>query len=110
MIEQTLEKMKKMKLYGMQHSFRLATETDPLSSLTPDKPIVLLVDSEWDDRPGLRQRHQEKRKGFKPQAKGFSVLKQRACLNFKANEKDEDYSSSLIITYWKTSPTRPLLI
>jgi DNA replication protein DnaC len=50
MIEHPLEKMKKMKLYGMQRSFRHATQTDSLSSLTPDELIGLLVDNEWDDR------------------------------------------------------------
>ena len=50
MNNQTLEKMRKMKLYGMQRSFKHATETQSLGNLTPDELINMLVDSEWDDR------------------------------------------------------------
>ncbi len=46
----TLEKMKKMKLHGMQRSFKHATETQSLSALTPDELVKMLVESEWDDR------------------------------------------------------------
>ena len=47
---QTLEKMRKMKLYGMQRSFRHATETQSLATLTPDELVNMLVENEWDDR------------------------------------------------------------
>jgi DNA replication protein DnaC len=50
MNNQTLEKMKKMKLYGMQRSFKHATENQSLTTLTPDELINMLVESEWDDR------------------------------------------------------------
>ena len=45
-----LNKMQKMKLYGMQRSFKHATENQSLASLTPDELINMLVESEWDDR------------------------------------------------------------
>ncbi|SDA79654.1 DNA replication protein DnaC [Algoriphagus alkaliphilus] len=54
MIQQTLEKMKKMKLYGMSRSFSHATESDSMASLTPDELIALLVENEWDDRQNRR--------------------------------------------------------
>lgn len=50
MIQDILEKMRKMKLYGMSRSFSHATESGSLASLTPDELIALLVENEWDDR------------------------------------------------------------
>ncbi|MBS3914314.1 MAG: IS21-like element helper ATPase IstB [Bacteroidetes bacterium] len=50
MNNQTMERMKKMKLYGMQRSFKHATENQSLATLTPDELVNLLVESEWDDR------------------------------------------------------------
>ncbi|MFZ9661915.1 MAG: IS21-like element helper ATPase IstB [Chitinophagaceae bacterium] len=50
MNNQTLEKMRKMKLYGMQRSFKHATENQSLTTLTPDELVNMLVESEWDDR------------------------------------------------------------
>jgi len=54
MIQETLEKMRKMKLYGMSRSFSHATESGSLASLTPDELISLLVENEWDDRQNRR--------------------------------------------------------
>lgn len=50
MIEQTLEKMRKMKLYGMLRSFKHATQTQSMSGLTADELIHLVVENEWDER------------------------------------------------------------
>lgn len=50
MIEQTLEKMRKMKLYGMVRSFKHATHTQSMAGLTADELIHLLVENEWDER------------------------------------------------------------
>ncbi|OOG71717.1 IS21-like element helper ATPase IstB [Algoriphagus sp. A40] len=50
MIEQTLEKMRKMKLYGMFRSFKHATHTQSMAGLTADELIHLLVENEWDER------------------------------------------------------------
>ena len=50
MIEPTLEKMRKMKLYGMLHSFKHATQTQSMAGLTADELIHLLVENEWDER------------------------------------------------------------
>lgn len=54
MIQETIEKMRKMKLYGMSRSFSYATESGSLASLTPDELISLLVENEWDDRQNRR--------------------------------------------------------
>jgi len=50
MNNQTLEKMKKMKLYGMQRSFKHATVNQTMANLTPDELVSQLIESEWDDR------------------------------------------------------------
>ncbi len=46
----TLEKMKKMKLYGMFRMFKTSVESVRREDLTPDEMAAALVDSEWDDR------------------------------------------------------------
>ena len=46
----TLEKMKKMHMFGMHRSFQTSLETVRDENLTPDEMITLLIDSEWDDR------------------------------------------------------------
>lgn len=50
MNEQTLERMKAMKLYGMVRAFRTSLETRAAEPLTPDELLSILVDCEWDDR------------------------------------------------------------
>ncbi len=48
--EQTLEKMKHMKLYGMQRGLKIALENQSLSDLTADELLHHLIEQEWDDR------------------------------------------------------------
>jgi DNA replication protein DnaC len=50
MNEQTLEKMKKMKLYGMLRNFKQILEGSNMNSLTADELVLQLVESEWEDR------------------------------------------------------------
>ena len=50
MNEQTLDKMKEMKLYGMLRAFRTSLESGRMNDLTSDETVALLVDEEWDDR------------------------------------------------------------
>jgi DNA replication protein DnaC len=50
MNEQTLEKMKRMKLYGMYKNFRSVLEASTTETLTPDELLAQLIDSEWDNR------------------------------------------------------------
>lgn len=50
MNEQTLDQLKKLKLYGMHHSFKNALESQTLNSLTADELIGMLIQSEVDDR------------------------------------------------------------
>lgn len=50
MNEQTLQKMKQMKFYGLAMAFRTSMENGNMSQLTSDEVISMLIDSEWDDR------------------------------------------------------------
>jgi hypothetical protein len=50
MNEQTIEKMKTMKLYGMVRSFRTTLEAGNTEQYTADELLGMLVESEWDDR------------------------------------------------------------
>lgn len=50
MNNETLEKMRQLRLYGMYDAFKTNLETSIKESLTPDQFISLLVASEWDDR------------------------------------------------------------
>lgn len=58
MNEDTLEKMKHLKFYGMARAFSTCLEDGKLSSMTADEMIGFLVTSEWDDRNNRRiERH-----------------------------------------------------
>lgn len=50
MNEQTLEKMKRMKLFGMHRSFSHALDSSSLGRLTADELLSQLIESEWEDR------------------------------------------------------------
>lgn len=47
---ETLEKMRKMKFYGMARAFKMSLEAGKSEEFTPDQMVSLLVESEWDDR------------------------------------------------------------
>lgn len=50
MNEQTMEKMRAMKLHGMVRAFRTSLESDTTEKWTADELVSMLIDSEWDDR------------------------------------------------------------
>jgi DNA replication protein DnaC len=54
MNEQTLQKMKQMKFYGMTTAFRTTIQEGRSSALTADEMVSLLIDAEWDDRNNRR--------------------------------------------------------
>jgi len=54
MNEDTLQKMRQMKFYGMYHTFKTCLENGRNSNYTADELISFLVDSEWDDRNNRR--------------------------------------------------------
>ena len=50
----TLEKLRKMKFFGMFHAFKSSMETGEMNDHTADELLALLVDAEWDDRQNRR--------------------------------------------------------
>lgn len=50
MNEQTIEKMRTMKLYGMVRAFRTSLESGVTEKSTADELLSMLIDSEWDER------------------------------------------------------------
>jgi len=50
MNEETLNKMKKMRLHGMHRNFQTLLETKRTAQLTHDEFIAQLIESEWDER------------------------------------------------------------
>jgi DNA replication protein DnaC len=50
----TLDKMRKMKFFGMFRAFKATLETNQLQSYTADELIANMVEAEWDDRQNRR--------------------------------------------------------
>lgn len=50
MNNETLEKMRRMKLYGMHRVFKTSLETPGQELLTTDEMVAQLIESEWEDR------------------------------------------------------------
>jgi len=54
MNEETLQKMKQMKFYGMARMFQTSIEDGRMATLTSDEMISVIIESEWDDRNNRR--------------------------------------------------------
>lgn len=50
MTQETLDKIKRLKLSGMARAYQTSLENNILSKLSADELITMLVESEWDDR------------------------------------------------------------
>jgi hypothetical protein len=50
MTQETLEKLKKLKLLGMVRAYQTSLESDRLLELSADELLSMLVEAEWDDR------------------------------------------------------------
>lgn len=50
MTQETLEKIKKLRLLGMARAYETSLENDKLLNLSADELIKMLVEAEWDDR------------------------------------------------------------
>jgi hypothetical protein len=46
----TLEKMRKMKFFGMHRAFKTGLESGKQENYTTDEMIAQLIEAEWDDR------------------------------------------------------------
>lgn len=49
-MNETLDKMKQMRLTGMARAFHLTHQSEKNEKFTPDEMIAHLIDSEWDER------------------------------------------------------------
>lgn len=54
----TLDKMRKLKFFGMYHAFKSSLETGKTNDYTADEMLGHLVDAEWDDRHNRRVERQ----------------------------------------------------
>lgn len=54
MNEETLQKMKQMKFYGMTAAFRSVIAEERMATLTTDELVAMLIEAEWDDRNNRR--------------------------------------------------------
>jgi DNA replication protein DnaC len=68
MNEQTLQKMRQMKFFGMVRTFKTSIENDNISTMTADEMVSLLIDSEWDDRNNRRIERQMRNARFRYKA------------------------------------------
>jgi len=50
MTKETLEKIKKLKLWGMARTYETSLENEKMLALSTDEMIGMLVEAEWDDR------------------------------------------------------------
>ncbi len=50
MNQETLDKMRRMRLFGMYHAFKSGMETPRSEPYTADEMTSMLIESEWDDR------------------------------------------------------------
>jgi DNA replication protein DnaC len=50
MNEETIEKMKNMKLFGMLRAFDTLNDSNNTDNLSSDEHLAFLIDAEWDDR------------------------------------------------------------
>ncbi len=46
----SLEKMRKMKFYGMHRAFKISMESGKHETYTPDEIVAHLIEAEWEDR------------------------------------------------------------
>ena len=68
MNEATLEKMRKMNLFGMFRAFKTSIESGKTENYTPDEMISSLIESEWDDRKNRGIERQLKNARFRYKA------------------------------------------
>jgi len=66
--EATLEKMQKMKLYGMLRAFNQSLEQRLVNKVSTDEFVAHLIDAEWDDRHNRRLKRLIKQAKFRYQA------------------------------------------
>jgi len=64
----TLEKMRLLKLYGMERAFQALLESAQGLTFTPDELLAHLTEAEWDDRHNRKTRRLTHAAGFRTRA------------------------------------------
>jgi DNA replication protein DnaC len=64
----TLEKMRKMKFFGMLRAFKTSMESKNTERYTPDEMIAYLIEQEWEDRHNRNIERQLKNARFRYKA------------------------------------------
>ena len=85
MNEATLEKMRKMNLFGMYRVFKTSIESGKTENYTPDEMIASLIESEWDDRKNRGIERQLKNARFRYKA-SIEELQYEADRNLDKNQ------------------------
>lgn len=85
MNEATLEKMRKMNLFGMFRAFKTSIESGKTENYTPDEMISSLIESEWDDRKNRGIERQLKNARFRYKA-SIEELQYEADRNLDKNQ------------------------
>ena len=65
---QTLEKMRKLRLFGMYRAFKTNVETETGGNYTPDEIVAHLIDAEWDDKQNRQVEQKIKNAKFRYKA------------------------------------------
>ena len=98
MNESTLEKMRKMNLFGMHRAFKTSIESGKTENYTTDEMISSLIDSEWDDRKNRSIERQLKNARFRYKA-SVEELQFEAERNIDKNQIMRFADSSFIGKY-----------
>lgn len=85
MNESTLEKMRKMNLFGMHRAFKTSIESGKTENYTQDEMIANLINSEWDDRKNRGIERQLKNAKFRYKA-SIEELNHEADRNVDKNQ------------------------
>jgi len=65
MNENTLQKMRQMKFFGMARAFSTSLENEKSSTMTADEMVAFLIETEWDDRNNRKIERQIKNAKFR---------------------------------------------
>ncbi len=87
MNEQTIAKMKNMKLTGMAHAFLTSLESGKTKTCTADELLSILIDSEWDERHNRKLNRSVKNAHFRYKASVEQI----------SFESDRDLDKNLIL-------------
>jgi len=68
MTQETLDKMKQMRMHGLFHAYQTSLESDKINDFTNDQLIAFLIESEWDDRHNRNIERRMKNARFRYQA------------------------------------------